>query len=72
MPIPSRCLDEALPQFAQGFRDLLSKPQYFVTVLLGLMLCEGARTLRRLLRQIAARPSLAGLSREAVLRKWQG
>jgi hypothetical protein len=34
-----------------------------VTVLLGLMLCEGARTLRGLVRQIAAGPSLAGLSR---------
>jgi hypothetical protein len=37
MPIPGICLDEALQQFAQGFRELLSKPQYqyFVTVLLG-------------------------------------
>ena len=73
MPIPSVCLDEALQQFAQGFRELLSKPQYqhFVTVLLGLMLCEGARTLRGLLRQIAVRPSLAGLSRFLSKAPWE-
>jgi hypothetical protein len=34
MPLPSRCLDEALQQFAQGFRELLSKPQYQYFVLL--------------------------------------
>jgi hypothetical protein len=53
MPIPGLGLDEALQQFAHGFRELLSKPQYqsFVTVLLGLMLCEGARTLRGLLEK---------------------
>src|SRR5713226_8333435 len=73
MPIPSICLDEALQHFAERFRDLLSKPQYqyFVTVLLGLMLCEGARTLRGLLRQIAAGPSLAGLSRFLSEAPWE-
>ena len=47
MPIPIICLDEALQHFAGRFRELFSTPQYqyFVTVLLGLMLCEGARTL---------------------------
>src|SRR5437868_15446593 len=79
MPIPIICLDEALQHFAQRFRELFSKPQYqyFVTVLLGLMLCEGTRTLRGLLRQIAEGPSLAGLSRflseapwEAVAEQW--
>ena len=65
MPIPIICLDEYLRQFAQRFRHELSKPQYqyFVIVLLGLMLCEGRRTLQGLLRQIADGPSLAGLSR---------
>src|SRR5713226_3316482 len=73
MPIPSICLDEALQHFAERFRDLLSKPQYqyFVTVLLGLMLCEGARTLRGLLRQIADGPSLAGLSRFLSEAPWE-
>lgn len=73
MPIPSISLDEALQQFAQRFRELLSKPQYlyFVTVLMGLMLCEGARTLQGLLRQIAARPGLAGLSRFLAEAPWE-
>src|SRR5260221_14618510 len=64
MPVPIICLDEQLRQFAERFRQELSKPQYqyFVTVLLGLMLCEGTRTLRGLLRHIAAGPSLAELS----------
>src|SRR5260221_539670 len=47
MPVPIICLDEMLHHFAQRFREHLSKPQYqhFVTVLLGLMLCESTRTL---------------------------
>jgi hypothetical protein len=51
--------------FAERFRDHFSKPQYqyFVTVLLGLMLCEGRRTLSGLLRAVAEPTSLAGLSR---------
>ncbi len=65
MPVPIICLDEHVRQFAHRFRQELSQPQYqyFVTVLLGLMLCEGRRTLRGLLRRVAAGPSLAGLSR---------
>ena len=62
MPVPIICLDESLRQFAERFRQELSKPpyQYFVIVLLGLMLCEARRTLQGLLRQIANGPSLAG------------
>jgi hypothetical protein len=73
MPVPIICLDEHLRHFTQRFRELLSKPQYqyFVTVLLGLMLCEGARTLRGLVRQIADGPSLAGLSRNLSEAPWQ-
>jgi hypothetical protein len=73
MPVPIICLDEQLQQFAERFRQEFSKPQYqyFVTVLLGLMLCEGARTLRGLLRQIADGPSLAGLSRFLSQAPWQ-
>jgi hypothetical protein len=46
MPVPIICLDEALHHFAQRFSEQFSKPQYqhFVTVLLGLMQCEGGRT----------------------------
>src|SRR5438270_1601160 len=73
MPVPIRCLDEQVRQFAERFRQEFSKPQYqyFVTVLLGLMLCEGARTLRGLLRQIADAPSLAGLRRFLSQAPWQ-
>jgi len=73
MPVPIICLDEDVRHFAQRFQNLMSKPQYqyFVTVLLGLMLCEGARTLTGLLRQIAAGPSLAGLSRYLAQAPWE-
>src|SRR5438128_843075 len=65
MPVPIICLDGQLRQFAERFREQFSKPQfkYFVIVLLGLLLCEGARTLVGLLRQVADAPSLSGLSR---------
>jgi len=82
MPVPIICLDTHLRHFAERFRHELSKPQYeyFVIVLLGLMLCEGTRTLRGLLRQIADGPNLAGLSRflsqspwqAAVIERWLG
>ena len=73
MPVPIICLDDQLRQFADRFRQELSKPQYqyFVTVRLRLMLCEGTRTLRGLLRQIAVGPSLAGLSRFLAQAPWQ-
>jgi hypothetical protein len=46
MPHPLICLDEEVRHFAERFRSVFSKPQYqyFVTVLLGLMECEGKRT----------------------------
>ena len=74
MPVPIICLDEHVRQFAERFRHELSKPQYqyLVIVLLGLMLCEGTRTLRGLLRQIADGPSLAGLSRFLSQTPWEG
>jgi hypothetical protein len=52
-------------QFAERFREQFSKPQYqhFVIVLLGLMLCEGRRTLSGLLEEVGEQGSLAGLSR---------
>src|ERR1700694_1537022 len=73
MPIPIICLDEQLRQFAERFRQKLSKPQYqyLVIVLLGLLLCEGRRTLRGLLHQVADGASLAGLSRFLAPAPWQ-
>jgi hypothetical protein len=51
---------------------LLSKPQYqyFVIVLLGLMLCEGRRTLVGLVEQVAEQTSLSGLSRFLAQAPW--
>src|SRR6266516_3736070 len=73
MPVPIICLDEALHQFAERFSQQFSKPQYqhFVTVLLGLLLCEGTRTLSGLLRQIADGASLAALSRFLSEAPWE-
>jgi len=66
-------LDDQVRQFAERFRHHLSKPQYqyFVIVLLGLMLCQGTRTLSGLLRQIAKGPTLAGLSRFLSEAPWE-
>jgi hypothetical protein len=73
MPVPIICLDEHLRHFAERFGKLLSKPQYqyLVIVLLGLMQCEGTRTLSGLWRQIADGSSLAGLSRFLSQAPWE-
>jgi hypothetical protein len=73
MPVPIICLDEEVRHFAQRFQKLFTKPQYqyLVTVRLRLMECEGGRTLSGLLRQIAAGPSLAGLSRFLSEAPWE-
>src|SRR5689334_515905 len=65
MPQPILCLDAEVRYFAERFRAVFSKPQYeyFVTVLLGLLECEGRRTLSGMLSKIAQPPSLSGLSR---------
>lgn len=70
MPTPIICLSESLRQFAESFRGCFSQRQlkYFVTVLLGLVECQERRTLSGLLRRVAARVSLPGLSR--FLSKW--
>ncbi len=72
MPVPIICLDEEVRHFAERYREHLSKPQYqhFVTVLLGLMQCEGRRVLSELLRQVGEAPSLAGLSRFLSCAPW--
>ncbi len=72
MPVLIICLDEDLCHFAERYRECLSKPQYqyFVIVLLGLMLCEGRRTLSGVVRQVAERSSLAGLSRFLAQTPW--
>lgn len=51
--------------FAERFRSVFSRPQYqyFVTVLLGLLKCDGKRTLSGVLSKVGQPPSLSGLSR---------
>jgi len=65
MSMPIICLDESLRQFCEAFRSCFSKPQfkYLVTVLLALIVCQEARTLSGLMRQIAEGPSVSGVSR---------
>lgn len=48
MRIPSICLDEGLAKYLQQFRSCFSRPQYqyFETILLGLLLCEGGTRYR--------------------------
>ncbi len=82
MPIPTICLDGRLRQFIGALSGSLSKPQkkYLVTVLLGLMLCQGNHTLSGLLAQVADAPRLSGTSRflssapwsaETLVAQWQ-
>src|SRR5258708_33195592 len=54
MPVPIICRDDQLRQFAERFRQELSKPQYQYSVIVRLrpMLDEGAGTRRGLLREI--------------------
>ncbi len=65
MRVPIICMAQRLRQFAASFHSCFSKPQrrYFETVLLALLLCQEAHTLRGLLRQVLARITLSGLSR---------
>ncbi len=72
MPVPIICLDDELRHFAERSRELFSQPQYqyFVTVLLGLMECEGRRTLSAVVREVGSSPSLSGLSRFLAEAPW--
>ena len=73
MPIPIIGLDIRVRQFTESLRECFSKPQfqYFVTVLVGLLLCKEAHTLSSLLRQIMEGPSLSGLSRFFSQAPWE-
>lgn len=65
MPKPIVCLSLALCQFSEVFRPCFSRRQwkYFVIVLLGLVECEGRRTLSGLLSTVGEKVSVSGLSR---------
>ncbi len=72
MSIPIICLVECLCQFCEVFRACFSKPQfkYLVSVVLALIICQESRTLSGLMRQIAAGPSVSGLSRFLSTAPW--
>jgi hypothetical protein len=73
MRVPIICMHERLRQFVRTFRSCFSLPQYryFVIVLLALMLCQEPRTLTALLRCVAVRSSLSGLSRFLAKAPWE-
>jgi hypothetical protein len=82
MPQPILCLDADVRQCAERFRSAFSKPhyEYVVTVLLGLLECEGRRTLSGIMSKGAQPPSVSGVSRflaespwmaEALVTIWQ-
>jgi hypothetical protein len=72
MPTPIICADPRLRQFAERFRSCFSKPQfqYFVTVLLALLLTLEAATCSGLQRAVCFGRSLAGLSRFLARAPW--
>ena len=72
MRVPIICMDGRLRPFAAGFRSCFSKPQYryFEIVLLALLLCQEAKTLTGLLRQVAVQVTLSGLSRFLATAPW--
>jgi SRSO17 transposase len=82
MRLPIVCLDQRLRQYLALFSGCFSRPQYkyFVTILLGLMLCQSGRTLSGLLQVVNSGVSLSGASRfmseapwhaEDLAQKWQ-
>lgn len=73
MRLPIVCLDPHLRQFLSQFAGCFSQPQYkyFVTILLGLMLCQSGQTLSGLLQQVNSGVSLSGASRFMGQAPWQ-
>src|SRR5919199_2022369 len=72
MRVPIICMDGRLRDFAAAFRSCFSTPQYryFEIVLLALLLCQEAKTLSGLLRQVAVQATLSGLSRFLTKAPW--
>jgi hypothetical protein len=72
MRLPSICLDDQLAKYMEHFRSCFSKPQYkyFVTILLGLLLCQSGFTLTGILRQVSQDVTLSGTSRFLSQAPW--
>lgn len=73
MRLPIVCLDQRLRQYLALFSGCFSRPQYkyFVTILLGLMLCQSGRSLSGLLGAVNSGVSLSGASRFMSEAPWQ-
>jgi hypothetical protein len=65
-------MDGRLRHFAAAFRACCSTPQhrYFAIVLLAVLLCQAAKTLSGVLRQVAVHATLCGLSRLLATAPW--
>jgi SRSO17 transposase len=72
MRVPMKCLDVHFANFLGRYRRSFSKPQYeyFVTILLGLVLCQSGCTLSGVLRQVENGVSLSGTSRFLAQSPW--
>jgi hypothetical protein len=72
MPTPIICTDPRLRQFAARFHACFSKPQaqYFVTVLLALLLCLEPATCSALQRAVCFGRALSGVSRFLAQAPW--
>ncbi len=64
--------DGSLRNYLATFRNIFSQPQwkYFVTVLMGMIHCQAARTLSGMLRQVSALVTVSGLSRFLISPAW--
>jgi hypothetical protein len=64
--------DATLRNYLEAFRSKFSVPQwkYFVTVLMGLLHCDGSKTLSGMLRKVAVVVTMSGLSRFLISPAW--
>jgi len=64
--------DATLRNYLEAFRSQLSAPQwkYFETILMGLLHCDGSKTLSGILRQVAVVVTMSGLSRFLISPAW--
>jgi len=64
--------DATLRNYLEAFRSIFSAPQwkYFETILMGLLHCDGSKTLSGMLRQVAVVVTMSGLSRFLISPAW--
>lgn len=64
--------DAILRNHLRMYREVLSSPQmkYFVTVQMGMIHCQGSRTLSGMLREVAGSVTVSGLSRFLISQAW--